>query len=279
MLITFADREELVRAIGPGHIDTMVELGVWEGEFSAHCEATLQPRQYTLIDFWRYDRYSFVLEDAPQMREVRSIYSQYFHGDPEAALEAAYQKVQERFRNKANVTILRADIAEAASGFPDGGFDFIYLDGNHTYEYVLRDLLLWFPKLRKGGLFVCNDFFEADIAAPQNIGVIPAWTTFSKRARTYPIMVSSGAWSDFYFSNQPVSPLIDHFRAKLCAGPYAMVEIPDDILPAFQHRLIRVDGVPVRLLPSFRAGSHPADRKLPEAVRSGKGRSRTRCQN
>jgi hypothetical protein len=253
MLVVFTDRQELIRCIGQGQVECMAELGVWEGEFAEFCEATLAPRKYTLVDFWRYDRYSFVLEDAPQMRELRAIYTQYFKGDPAAALEAAYQKVQARFAGKPNVIIQRADVAEAAANFADGSLDLIYLDANHTYEYVLRDLLLWFPKLRPGGLFVCNDFFEAEMAARQNIGVIPAWTTFSKRVRTYPIAMTSGEWSDFYFSNQPSSPLIDHFKARIMAGAYPAIGVPEDILPAFHHRLVRVDGVPVRLLPAFGA--------------------------
>lgn len=257
MLVIFTDREEMIRSIGPGKVGSMVELGVWEGEFAAFCEATLKPQQYTLIDFWRYDRYSFILEDAPQMRGLRSAYEGYFHGDPDRALEDAHRKVQARFAQKPNVAILRADVAEAAQKFADGCLDLIYLDANHTYEYVLRDLLLWFPKLRAGGLFVCNDFFESEIAAKQNIGVIPAWTTFSKRVQVYPLAVTSGEWSDFYFSNQPESPLIASFRAGLLNGPHgphAAIEIPDDLLPAFRHKVVRVDGVPVRLVPAFRSG-------------------------
>jgi hypothetical protein len=115
--------------------------------------------------------------------------------------------------------------------------------------------------LRPGGLFVCNDFFEDETAGRQNIGVIPAWTTFSKRVETYPIAVTSGVWSDFYFSNQPESPLIARFRAGLLNGPhgpYPAIEIPDDLLPSFCHKVVRVDGVAVRWLPVFRSG--PSDR-------------------
>jgi hypothetical protein len=254
MLVIFTDREGMIRSIGPGQVGSMVELGVWEGEFAAFCEATLKPQHYTLIDFWRYDRYSFVLEDAPQMRELRRTYDAYFQGDPARALEDAYLKVQARFAEKPNVAVMRADVAEAAQRFADGSLDLIYLDANHTYEYVLRDLLLWFPKLRPGGLFACNDFFESEVAAKQNIGVIPAWTTFSKRVQVYPVAVTSGEWSDFYFTNQPESPLVERFKAELLNTPYAAIEIPDDIVPSFCHKIVRVDGVPIRLLPAFRSG-------------------------
>ena len=34
--------------------------------------------------------------------------------------------------------------------FPDGYFDFIYVDASHDYKSVSEDLRLWWPKLKKG---------------------------------------------------------------------------------------------------------------------------------
>ena len=104
------------------------------------------------------------------------------------------------------------DIAQAAGRFVDGSLDVIYLDANHTYEFVLRDLYTWFPKLRRGGLFSATTSFSSPLGAQQNIGVIPAFLTFSKRFETYPVALSSSDWSDFYFSNEPTSHLIAHLK-------------------------------------------------------------------
>eukprot|EP01065_Artemidia_motanka_P018591 TRINITY_DN2190_c0_g1_i5.p1 TRINITY_DN2190_c0_g1~~TRINITY_DN2190_c0_g1_i5.p1 ORF type:complete len:308 (+),score=51.94 TRINITY_DN2190_c0_g1_i5:46-969(+) len=47
--------------------------------------------------------------------------------------------------------------AEAA-GFADESIDFIYLDALHTYEGLRDDILGWYPKVKKGGLIMFDDY-------------------------------------------------------------------------------------------------------------------------
>ena len=35
--------------------------------------------------------------------------------------------------------------------------DFVYIDGNHAYEYVKKDIGLYYPKLKKGGVIGGHD--------------------------------------------------------------------------------------------------------------------------
>lgn len=52
--------------------------------------------------------------------------------------------------------------SESAAGiFGDGYFDMVYLDGDHTYEGVTRDIKAWLPKIRKGGLLAGHDYDPA----------------------------------------------------------------------------------------------------------------------
>ena len=83
MLLVFANRHELMGLAAEHPINHMVELGVYEGEFSEFCYKSLDLKRLTLVDFWDYEQYSFVLEDAPQMRGLRTVYSRYFGNDPE----------------------------------------------------------------------------------------------------------------------------------------------------------------------------------------------------
>jgi len=36
--------------------------------------------------------------------------------------------------------------------------DFVYIDGNHDYQYVMDDLTNWTPKVKKGGLMAGHDY-------------------------------------------------------------------------------------------------------------------------
>ncbi|MDP3697256.1 MAG: class I SAM-dependent methyltransferase, partial [Candidatus Taylorbacteria bacterium] len=42
--------------------------------------------------------------------------------------------------------------------------DFVYIDGNHSYDYVKKDLELYWDKVKKGGALTGDDFNIKDIA-------------------------------------------------------------------------------------------------------------------
>ena len=46
----------------------------------------------------------------------------------------------------------------AASEIPDNSLDYIYIDGNHEYEYVKSDISTYLPKMKKGSIMAGHDF-------------------------------------------------------------------------------------------------------------------------
>lgn len=55
-------------------------------------------------------------------------------------------------------TMLRLDSVEAAQRFADGFFHFAFIDADHTYEAVLRDINAWWPKVMPGGFMAGHDY-------------------------------------------------------------------------------------------------------------------------
>jgi hypothetical protein len=123
------------------------EIGVWKGDFSAQILETAVPRELHLIDPWMFQ------PDFPDR-----MYGGAVAGD-QADMERIYESVRDRFAAVNNVLIHRGTSASVLPTLADAFLDWVYIDGNHRYEYVLEDLKLAHPRVRPGG-FLCGDDYD-----------------------------------------------------------------------------------------------------------------------
>lgn len=65
---------------------------------------------------------------------------------------------------------------EASILFDDESLDFVYIDGDHRYEGVKKDIELWLPKIKKGGFIGGHDYNN-----PPHHGVKKAVDEFFKK--------------------------------------------------------------------------------------------------
>lgn len=54
--------------------------------------------------------------------------------------------------------ILAADLVASSRLIPDNSLDWIFVDAGHLYEDVKRDLDVWCPKVKPGGLLTGHDY-------------------------------------------------------------------------------------------------------------------------
>jgi predicted O-methyltransferase YrrM len=73
-------------------------------------------------------------------------------------MDRLYDDVCTRFADRADVIIHRAYSHEVLADFADGYFDWIYIDGNHYYDFVRRDLEMSLRKIRSGGIIAGDDY-------------------------------------------------------------------------------------------------------------------------
>ncbi len=59
-------------------------------------------------------------------------------------------------KHKEKIVPLQLTSEQAAEKIPDD-LDMVYIDGNHSYEYVKKDIAMYYPKLKKGGLIGGHD--------------------------------------------------------------------------------------------------------------------------
>jgi predicted O-methyltransferase YrrM len=63
----------------------------------------------------------------------------------------------ERFGTRA--TILRETSWQAAQRFGPSAFDFVFLDGDHSYSGVVADISAWASKIKPRGLLCGHDYY------------------------------------------------------------------------------------------------------------------------
>ena len=97
--------------------------------------------------------------------------------------------------------MLQNSTLDAARRFPDGHFDWIYLDATHTYAEARRDLEAWYPKVRVGGLVSGHDyqFQHQEIGDGYTFGVRDAVDEFAAARNLRVYMTSEPYLPSFYF--------------------------------------------------------------------------------
>jgi hypothetical protein len=79
---------------------------------------------------------------------------------------------------KGRVYVHESDSAEALQSFPDAFFDWIYIDAQHTYEGVKRDIAAALTKVKPDGFLVFNDYTMWSYIEMQPYGVVAAVNEF-----------------------------------------------------------------------------------------------------
>jgi len=60
--------------------------------------------------------------------------------------------------SKSNVRWLMTTSELASKCVEDESLDFVYIDGNHSFDFITRDIQFWAPKIRKGGIISGHDY-------------------------------------------------------------------------------------------------------------------------
>lgn len=155
--VIFKNRIELIGHYKPKGIG--IEIGVLRGDFSKTILQNSSELQLYLLDCWS-SQTEEVYYDPNNVDE----YQHYCN------LNYTLANLKDYFNR---IKVLKEFSDTAVNFFPNNFFDFIYIDANHSYEAVLKDLNIWYPKLKSGGLFSGDDYVPT-------CGVIPAVNEFMK---------------------------------------------------------------------------------------------------
>lgn len=133
------------------------ELGVYDGAFSEEIIRVVQPRQLFLVDIWtgmtRLKRPNSLGEWVPYDLEGAE------------AMEIARSRMTGALA-KGQVTLVRQEATVWLASQPVASLDWVYLDDDHTYPHVLKELKLAALCVRPGGCILGHDYCDCGAVLP-----------------------------------------------------------------------------------------------------------------
>jgi predicted O-methyltransferase YrrM len=150
------NRIELAEYFNTLNFKIIVEVGVFDGHYSEIlCQKNPSAKIYA-VDPWE-------------------IYGGYRDHKFKSSMERAYNSAKSKLAPH-NCEIVKKFSVDAAKDFKDGSIDAVFIDGNHSYDYVKQDIELWAPKVGVGGIVSGHDYYV--FKHSHNVGVIKAVDEF-----------------------------------------------------------------------------------------------------
>lgn len=120
------------------------EVGVLDGTYSMMlCDANPSLKLFC-IDSWR----------------VHKGYKDY---QRESTMNRSFENAKRNLEGY-NCELVRKYSMEAIKDFENESLDFVYIDANHAFEYVMQDIIEWTKKVKKGGIVAGHDFTIEGVA-------------------------------------------------------------------------------------------------------------------
>lgn len=125
-----------------------VEIGVFKGDFSKEVLGKWNGKLF-MVDVWR------------------ELGDEYIDSSNHKNHLDAYEKTMENIRGFEDRGIMiRSTSKDCIDLFEDNSLDFVFIDANHAYDFIKEDINLWFPKVKKGGIFSGHDYMNLDWTQP-----------------------------------------------------------------------------------------------------------------
>ena len=133
-------RDDLARLFGELEYRKGAEIGVAEGIYAQALLEAGDPR----LHLYAIDAYQ--------------AYEGYFDFERQRNIDSLRALASARLSPYENHTIIPEFSLDAAKRFGPESLDFVYIDANHAFQYVVDDICTWSSRVRPGGIVSGHDF-------------------------------------------------------------------------------------------------------------------------
>jgi predicted O-methyltransferase YrrM len=117
-----------------------VEIGSWKGHSTRYLGKLLKDRDIVIYAIDLFDM---------TYKEYDSIEKKYL-----------FEIFNYNIRRLNNIEPIKSISWEASEKFNNASVDFVFIDADHTYSSVKKDIESWLPKVKKGGIISGHDYFN-----------------------------------------------------------------------------------------------------------------------
>ena len=129
------NRRDLACHFGELGFKTGAEIGVLGGGYSIILNECIPGLRLYAVDSWG-------------INEVK-------HGPYHAR---KYEEAKKRLAIYPNTILIKNFSLEAVKDFGRESLDFVYIDANHKFDFIMRDIIEWGIRVKKGGVIAGHDY-------------------------------------------------------------------------------------------------------------------------
>ncbi len=134
-------RADLARLFAELGFTKGAEVGVEKGKYAAELCRNIPNLKLFCIDLWKLYR-------GGGKRQPTQIQQSYL-----ANLKQALSQY--------DVTYIEKLSLDASNDIPENSLDFVYIDANHRFDFVMQDIIEWSERVRPGGIVSGHDYCSA----------------------------------------------------------------------------------------------------------------------
>ena len=117
-----------------------VEIGSWKGHSTSYLGNLLKDKGIVIYAIDLFDN---------TYKEYDSLEKKYM-----------FEIFNYNIRKLNNIESIKSNSWEASERFKNASVDFVFIDADHSYNSVKKDIESWLPKVKKGGIISGHDYFN-----------------------------------------------------------------------------------------------------------------------
>lgn len=148
-----ADKDFVSEIIKHLHNETIIEIGCFKGRSTAVMMpiALKNNCQYFVIDNFAGGIDPLTEASKIQRKEGAKVMATFMANMKAIGI------------NRSDYSLYKSDSIAASVYFPDNSIDMVFIDGDHAYESIKKDIETYWQKLKIGGILSGHDFQNKDV--------------------------------------------------------------------------------------------------------------------